>query len=386
MPEPIFQFRGIWTPAEIILLVTEGKLTTTDAFFLAVVDGLCEARGIGCWATNRHLAKLVGCKNRNVQYMIGKLVGMGLISVSQEKSRRILKTTWNTPTQPMQSVAYPRAMHCTGPSSLSHRERDSVDNRNDETSQQFLQSEQPMARFEMQKLKPKESKTTDFDIRAAEKLHEVVTTKRNRRQAWSKKGWADEVRILRGELLKDAEGRIDRALAWYEAHHKRKDAPHIDSAAGLRRHFNWLEDKVRKETSSVVISDAAKKVAVRLRMLNWPKDSDSQLEQTIQVSIDAYRGMSKKWNEIKKTTKLGTPYHFFIHYQLAKFFHSPDEFAYDWLKAIHNRIAKWDDWNGELLSLAFDVESKQFQKQGAGWAASADTPKSWATFMEDLRG
>ena len=57
--EPQYQFRGVYFHAAIWLRFISGELNGTDLAVLALVDGLVQPDGEGCWASNGDIGRSI---------------------------------------------------------------------------------------------------------------------------------------------------------------------------------------------------------------------------------------------------------------------------------------------------------------------------------------
>lgn len=93
------QFTGWWIPADIVEMFQEGEISARELLLLATIDGLVKhgKRGLGCFASNETLAKMMHLKNPiTVANMIVRLKRMGLLRlVKFDGRRRYLETKWS---------------------------------------------------------------------------------------------------------------------------------------------------------------------------------------------------------------------------------------------------------------------------------------------------
>jgi len=383
MNEPQFQFRGIWLPADIINLLQKGKLTARETMLLAIIDGLCESGGKGCWASNNYLGKLIGVNTRNTQKAIAKLRAAKLIRMSMRKGFRTLETTWSRPLLPTSEKTPPHVGEDVGSSLLRKEQIKKRDN----TSQRFLDESSAMIRFDGRTVK--QVKANDNDHDNAEKLHIIVMEKQRRKNLgrWSKSRWAEAFRLLRTEL-EDGDARVQHVLEWYSKHHSDEGVPSLSTAEQFRKRFDWLEDlATRKKARKVLVSevsDEAKAICKRIMMLGWPKCTKDEVLACIQQSLDGVKDIRVRRRAVvarlSKTSR--TPYGLFVcHLQ-----HDLVSIVENWMRSVHDQIKNWDEWRGNLSSFALSLENKQFQKLGRKWAQtySAD-PSLWDRFVEDAK-
>lgn len=382
---PTEQFCGAWTPPEVLFLYQQGQITATEVMFLSTVQSLSPPGGRGCYATNRFLCSKVRVKVRQLQYILAKLEEMGLISISLYQGKRYIQVTWglNNRSLGVQSTAWGGAVECTPRSSVSLRskETDSLENKNENTAPPPKSTEMK-ASFFPEKLPP--PKYTEFDLAQAKRLHAIVTEVRQRRSKWSKDRWSNEIRLLREELTANAEERISKAIDWYAANNKRKGVPSIDSGASFRRCFDWLEDLIEKDTSfQVEVSPEAKEITKRIIGLGWPKGSKDQVETVVQLSINRFTILRQKIKQLIKESESTTDSRFlaFVNKRMGH----ESYFVENWMRAVHKKVAKWKDWNGDLHPFAFDPRSKQFDSMGREWSIMfANNTQLWTKLKGEL--
>ncbi len=111
--EPTPQFRGTFNHAQAHHLLYDGKITTTVFALLAVIDSFVNARGEGCWASNRYLGKLIGKSIGMVKYGVDTLKKLGIVEQVGTKwvgneCRRVLITKWSM-RDPVNLLTTPRS-------------------------------------------------------------------------------------------------------------------------------------------------------------------------------------------------------------------------------------------------------------------------------------
>lgn len=385
------KFVGFWTPVERCTLVRKKIINATECYLLGILDSLA-GESAECRASNSRIAKLCGLSMRSVVYIVAKLKALDLIKVLDKKQNRVIIP----PKIVTQRLAYPYAIPCALPSSSSRnsnlllKEDSFIRGVPVPVTRQSSLEEDEMP-FRPEQVKPK-TDASPFDFSQADALHLIVVEKNRIRGKWSRSAWANEFKRLRLSL-EDGEKRIATVVEWYSAHalDKSKKAPRISSVRMLRRHFQWLEDLAAKDARQCVeISDDAKRVAARVTMQRWPKESKETVAATVQLSLNAHRALRKRQTQLrsllmssKKTNN--TPLSRFVNLVQTKLGQS-EHFVEQWMKSVRDSIKHWDEWNGDLISLAFDPDSKRFQNMGRQWATSYSHAKLWDEYMEALNG
>lgn len=385
--EPNFQFRGVWIPAGILKQLHGGSLNTLDVIFLAVVDGLTEHGGRGCWASNSYLAGLLACDIRTVQRTISKCIGLKILRKTENNGRRTLETVWSRIGEGGDRSVVSGDKYCAGGDTpVTGRSITNVielDNKTDSTSQRLLGvSEMPSARFRPEQT---QTKATEFDFEMADKLHELNMERRQKYGGrWQRTKEADAIRLLRKEL-KDGESRIARALEWYAENYRMKGVPSINTAGDLRKRWDWLEDVMVKDIGPQITVNMKKVKPILdvLRMKKWPKGADSVLPTAVAVSLANLKeiaGLARAHAEAEDQNTLTRN---FLIQRFLPWLMPPDQFVINWFNNIHNNVANWAGWNGDLMSLVISLEAKRFQQLAKEEAQNyAGSQKPWKKFME----
>lgn len=373
MNEPSFQFRGVWIPADVLLMFKGKNITATEMAFLSIVDGLCEARGKGCWASNRYLAEMMGLHMSSVKTMIAKLRRIGLLHSCQDGERRVLETVW---TRPVPETVRGSTGDGTGRIISKEIILDSI-----EDNGSFRVGDYMVAGF---RPSAKQEKYSDFELGVAIVLREVIVQVMKIARPWRKSQWADTIRLL----LKDLDGdkaRVTRVFDWWKDNPKRKGLPTVINAEQFRKHFIWIESVCDKEVGPPVkIDEETKPIAKRVLMRGWPGKSRDQVEGTIQITKDRLDAVVFNTRRlIEAQPKQDAYYHFlkYVRTQLG----DPRQFSENWLYKLHEQYAGWDAWNEDLLSLAFTPDHKLFHKMGRRWATTyAQDARLWDRYIKDI--
>ncbi len=91
--------RGFNIPIHIVDLVEREEITVKEAYLLALIDGMVDHKGLGCFASNGWLAKRVQTQTRQLQRYLNHLIDKKLIVVVNKGDgnfgSRILETAWS---------------------------------------------------------------------------------------------------------------------------------------------------------------------------------------------------------------------------------------------------------------------------------------------------
>jgi hypothetical protein len=86
---------GLWIPKDILNLIQNGTLTTTEAIILTYINNYCQLANEGCWTKNTTLAAKINVKPRQIQKIKSKLKELDLIrQCGQKGMQNIYETFW----------------------------------------------------------------------------------------------------------------------------------------------------------------------------------------------------------------------------------------------------------------------------------------------------
>lgn len=230
-----------------------------------------------------------------------------------------------------------------------------------------------------------------FDLRCAEKLREQVVSHHKTSRPISAKKWAihfSKLRLIDGFPTK----RIKLVLNWYLSKFGQKYVPEAFSGIGFRAKFHSIESARNRwlDSQPVKLSDSHEKLLKALKPLGWPKGSEKDLPGAIQRSIKSYSDFLTRRRETidriargEQEIKSGTLRKFIgLNTQLDHYLTSPDSFTIWWFRQVHDSVAQWEEWSGNLESMAFNPTGKRFNRLGRQWAQEycGDSDR-WAFYM-----
>ena len=239
------KFRGTWAPADLHILIYEGKITSSEFVLLQIIDSLVEARGDGCWASNAYLAARMHKSEIYVKKMIKKLKRLGLVEFAGWKKAggkeyRMLETAWSR-IQPKQEGGTGIAGYTpeggTGIPGYTYRVPTKVgtnkkiqEKRPATAGPPSLEPSPPQNGFAAD-----DAKNTPF-VPDGRKLMKALRNHK-RQVLGSVKGWAKQLRLLKQQDQQDYLACLD----WYCLHCGKEDQallglPSIGSANQFRRH------------------------------------------------------------------------------------------------------------------------------------------------------
>lgn len=382
-----FQFRGVWLPAEILELTSQGKLTPREVLLLTIIDALV-GRERGCYASNGYLARQVGTTPRQVKRMINKLDEMGLVARRLEDGyRREIVTAWSRPRvlEGGDTHDTPGGRGCHG-----GRGMDAPLYRRDITNC----STNPVCAtdgegdvFFEKYAKPKAHEP--IDETNAQHLIATVRTKLpgKRVQAPS---WAKQFALLRKSV---DEERIRQVLNWYQDNIGGQYVPQAYSAKSFREKFLQIEKAMERDPEyEGEISDQARALADQIaQAYDWPKGSARQLARCIDRDIEFYKEFLEDLKDtINHLTYTDLPKGGVKLRKVRRFAQwlrrdlpPVRMFVLDWYKQTNQRVIGWDNWSGELQPLSIHKDIKRFNKMGRQAATTwGGDPKRWDKLME----
>lgn len=209
-----------------------------------------------------------------------------------------------------------------------------------------------------------------FDEKASHKLQKIIQNKIKINKNSQVHKWPDIFRRIR-KVDKIDKTRIKNVLNWYSTNIGGTYIPVAHSASAFRDKFTRLESAMKRDKEinykkEIEISSEAKKISKKLSYLHWPKDSASLLTQTIQITLDNYTKFHKKYNKLDISKYKGCE-SLYKHLKEV-FIKHPEFFTIRWMKDINNKIENWDKWNGDLIKLAFNENSKYFDSAAQIWS------------------
>lgn len=245
---------------------------------------------------------------------------------------------------------------------------------------------------------PPETKIKEHHLVWAERLRKACVQNGWKHQ-WSKKKWADQFRVLEGQLSRKELGKlvpedIEPVLTWFE-----KVAPdkkiEVQHAEHFRKSFVHLHRWANKGQAVMVqVSDKAKTIADKFRgkfsNYRWPKGSADCLDAFVQVTLASATDFRDKLKTVAKSDDKRRKDNMAAVLLKTKFmyFDHPDTFTEKWVQAVYDDIKDWDGWSGNLVSMAFagDLGQKRMDRIGKQWATDYfGSDKPWTELKESLR-
>lgn len=245
---------------------------------------------------------------------------------------------------------------------------------------------------------PPDDKIKDAHLVWADRLRKACVQNGWKHQ-WSKKKWADQFRILEGQLTRKELGKlvpddINKVLAWFE-----KVAPdrkvEVQHAEHFRKSFVHLHRWAAKgQAITVQVSDKAKTIADKFRgkfsNYRWPKGSADCLDAFVQTTLTSAEGFRDRLKTVAKSDDKRKKDNMAAVLLKTKFmyFDHPDTFTEKWVQAVYDDIKDWDGWSGNLVSMAFagDLDQKRMDRIGKQWATDYfGYDKPWTELKESLR-
>jgi hypothetical protein len=224
----------------------------------------------------------------------------------------------------------------------------------------------------------------------ARSLRQAVLEKGQTSKGWSETNWVLSFKMLRQDLNNDVE-RIDQVMDWYCVHIRTEYVPLALSAKAFREKFIRIEEAMKrfhKKNPQVEVGKDAAEVVRYLNRHTWPKDAAARLPIAVQISLDNYTKFRDRLKRLTDTIethngKVSTLrlFHRVVILKCSK----PKDFVLSWMENVYYSVKDWSAWNADITSLAFTVDSKAFQKMGAGWAAQySGKPELWQEYLKML--
>jgi hypothetical protein len=215
----------------------------------------------------------------------------------------------------------------------------------------------------------KKGTPSPFDLKAAQQLRDGLISRHKQGTPWSKRGWANQIRLLREGLGDAAEERISSALEWYLAHLGDDYLPVAFSAAGFREKFDRIESaKSRHEKRNpapVQPDESTRFILDQLAMAGGPVCSE-HLPAAVQKSLDSLRAFALKVEGLQKTLDRKSDLFSFIqriHHEL-----NVDHIVQHWFEDVARRLKKWKDWHGSIMDFVIRADHPEFAKMGQRWS------------------
>jgi hypothetical protein len=390
-------------------LFTENKITTTEALLLWTIDNMVRSNFTGCWASNKFLGKSVKVKQkRHVQKMLRHLQDLGLIRVvSRTSNSRVFATKWNdiedddlvTKTSSSEQLYRGDVFNHTGgmlyktSPSLLLRNKDIKSNTvgsTEPTKRKKKNGEKPMpewSNFNSVSSQMKESPST-FDLECAKRLAHVVQASRKVMRKFQTSKWATSFRDLR-LIDKVEEKRITKVLDWYCEHMGEDYVPQAFSGEGFRSKWLQLEAGMLRDLGpEVEVSLSALEIVKKLNLYKWPKGSEKQLPQFVQISMDNYNDFGFAVDDYKGrliVTRSEMKMDELLHFLLKREGLLPTKwFIEHWWKQVREQVFNWEEFSGDLKSYIFKPTHKMFQRYMRG-KIQPNLYSQWDRLMKETK-
>lgn len=390
-PDTTTHFIGALSPRELHVLVHDRVIKAAEAWVLLEIGSLVHPVH-GCYIGNEKLAQRVGLSVRRLQEVLARLTDLGLIKTLKfDGHRRHIETRWVRVLGGEGGVDMRKTAGrtCGKPHGTDKEFRKG--NKQTPASGVFAvglgiaRGKQPVD-------------TTEADTATATKLLTAVRkylgTSHPFVRGTHTTTWAAHIAKLR---ILDAvpEERITKTVAWYTTHIGDEYVPEAYTAASFRKKYPAIEAAMKRDAGATVeVTPDAEVVAGRLRMLGWPKGASGRVPQVAQASLDTYRAWVtgfRRFIDIVKEGGVDMPPK--ERKRLERFMAvvwdkipQSRQFVQGWLTDVHNRVAHWDDWDGDLMKFVFNPNSKRWHATGRGWAeAFSGNPDYWDRMVDIMK-
>ena len=232
-----------------------------------------------------------------------------------------------------------------------------------------------------------QSKVTPKDVKRARKLCQIIysTGRITCRPNLTK--WTVDIRLCLKDINYEEE-RLDKVLEWLNDHAKDPYTPHIYSAQSFRTKFCQIEDAMNRQVSGYKrpiithITREAHRIAENLQNFRWPKDFNDKLPLAVQMSLDSYQIV---WEELDKIHHYSGSKKDLVR-SLQEYMMGASNFLLDWFQRQFNRVADWNEWSANPMSIAFSEESTLFHQMFLGWVREYTSDRSIGIILlEELR-
>lgn len=385
LPYDHFKFRGVGIPAEIFNLLVENEITPTEVILLALVDSAVDSKGLGCWMTNATLARYLGVTRLHVRRLVSKLKKRGLLihfgwkKVGNLKFR-ILETSWSRvrvciDAYPPYADKHTRYKDITDKRSASSP---NLAHRRNEVNMPFIPS--------MKKSGPSNL------AKELANIHRTYCSKKNWFVSKSRRNWSDQFQVLINQVGYPT---LLSVLEWYHENHPSKIKLTLKNGKEFKDRYNTVLRLMENDSSRIIISPAASELAEKLSYLKWPKGSESQLPQAIQITLDNFDLFSSKLESYAKNhpnnnkARLVTR---FAHYlvgipgRASPGMPSTLWITEQWFRRVQESVLNWSKWSGNLMSMGWDgnMYHKEFTKLGKQWASWSSDTLVWDNLIKEL--
>lgn len=334
-------------PVELLMQYADGELGSSEMILVATIEAMTDRiNGVGCWASNRYLAKVMHVGRKHIEKMVSNLRNQNIIKNGREyKGKRTLLVNWKLKRPSRKNAGPPPAKMRDNNSNTTYYLKEIVCNT---------------------------TKARSFEEHCAQHFKDAIHAQTRRVVKWNVKSQAKHIKTLL-KRYKD-KGEFLDVFEWYCNNLKRRDLPRCYSPQELstrQKVWNWIEDKFEQHAprqEDVIISADAKTLYGRLKGLNWPKGSKEQLLKLIQLSLDAYQVFRLRLHHYALSLKRGTntrtrrPYEY-VHY-MNKILPQSMHYIEQWFRELNKQVQGWSNWQGDLFEHKWDVKHKRFLAYG----------------------
>lgn len=229
-------------------------------------------------------------------------------------------------------------------------------------------------------LEPKQKHPpNDFDIACAKKLKEALVKKGKSLRRSRLSAWADEFRILRKY---EKETVIIAHLDWYCLNIGKQYIPEAESGKAFKEKFDKIKS-ARKRMGHFDIEDSTVKLTEKLKGFVWPTGFNTELETTIQKSLNGYREFRLLVTELEEQ-KIKNKWHArYVTYFASKLPKKAIVFVELYMLEVNKKLVTWKtNLPSSLVSFAFDPDNKMFAGIGRQWSREQYASiEMWDIFM-----
>lgn len=175
---------------------------------------------------------------------------------------------------------------------------------------------------------------------------------------------------------------VEETLDWYVRRKPGPGCPVAFSARGFLTKYREIRKAMEDDPAGTAkVSDEGQFVLDSLAHLSWPGGVDQHLPRIVERSLINYKAFRNRvlgWRAAlpgvlltvdernsRRLRQLGC---LVDHLVEAQELDGPCSFVTTWLQRLHNVVARWKDWSGNVSMLTFTEDSVWLRKWGRQWS------------------
>ena len=181
----------------------------------------------------------------------------------------------------------------------------------------------------------------------------------NRLKRWSKQSTAKEARQLRLLWIKDNidPSEADQIMIYHCQHLRDQYHPQAYCGKSFRAKYQKIRAAYLRANPQFTndVSDEAKAIVTRLKMLGWKKGSVNQLATYVQAGLDWIAKLKTSMHQLQTKPNATLS-------QRLTFLALKERLPRNWVDQhfteAHRRLHNWHQWNGDLRPVKLDQNNK----------------------------